>query len=76
MRNQLEGIEALDIDVTTHGEFPGAADYVRDKFDGLGRYAHRPIRRVHVKLLRRHDPAVAHPVIAQANLDIDGRPVR
>ncbi|MGE0219221.1 ribosome hibernation promotion factor, partial [Mycolicibacterium sp.] len=60
----------------THGEFPGAADYVRDKFDDLGRYAHRPIRRVHVKLLRRHDPAVAHPVIAQANLDIDGRPVR
>ncbi len=65
-----------DIDVTTHGRMPGAADYARSKIGGLARYADRPIVRAHIKLTAHADPAVKRRVVAQANLDLDGRLVR
>ena len=66
----------IDIVVTTHGELPGAADYVREKLGKLPRFSHRPVRQVRVKLTKHHDPAVERPVVAQANVDVDGRLVR
>ncbi|WNG88734.1 HPF/RaiA family ribosome-associated protein [Mycobacterium sp. ITM-2016-00317] len=66
----------VDVDVTTHGEFPGADEYVQAKIGGLARLARRPIIRARVRLTRHQDPAVAQPVIAQANLDVGGRQVR
>ena len=62
--------------MTTHDEFPEAADYARSKIGELGRYTSRPMLQARVKLTRHRDPAVPRPVVAQANLDVDGRLVR
>jgi ribosome-associated translation inhibitor RaiA len=62
----------IDVDVTTHGDFPGAAS----KIGELARYTSRPVVHARVKLSRHRDPAVPRPVVAQANLDVDGRLVR
>lgn len=69
-------LTAVNVEVTTHGELPGAEDYVRSKIGRLGHLAHQPVLHAHVKLSRHADPAVTHPVIAQANLDVNGRLVR
>lgn len=66
----------VDVDVTTHGMLPGAAEYARNKIGRLGKLSHRPVLHAHVKLLRHGDPAVWRPVVAQANLDVQGRLVR
>ncbi len=66
----------IDVDVTTHGEFPGADEYVRRKIGRLSRLAHRPVLHARVRLTRHGDPAVEHPVVAQANLDADGSQIR
>jgi ribosome-associated translation inhibitor RaiA len=76
MGQRTELPQTIDVDVTTHGELPGAADYARSKIGELGRYTSRPVLQARVKLTRHHDPAVQRPVVAQANLDLDGRPVR
>lgn len=66
----------VDVDVTTHGLLPGAADYARSKIGGLGKFAHQRVLHAHVKLTRHRDPAIFRPVVAQANLDVQGRLVR
>lgn len=76
MSDGSETAYVINVDVTTRGELPGAADYAKKKISGLGRFAHRPVRHAHVKLTRHGDPAQERPVIAQANLDVDGRLVR
>ena len=76
MRHRTQLPSVLDVDVTTHGRLPGAADYARTKVGGLGRLTHRPVLYARVKLTRHPDPAVERPVVAQANLDVDGRLVR
>jgi hypothetical protein len=76
MRHKTELPSVLDVDVTTRGRLPGAADYARDKIGALGRLSHEPVLHARVKLTRQPDPAVARPVIAQANLDVNGRLVR
>ena len=43
---------------------------------GSARLTHRPVLYARVKLTRHPDPAVKRPVVAQANLDVDGRLVR
>ena len=76
MRHRTELPQTIDVDVTTHGELPGAADYARSKIGALGRYTSRPVLHARVKLTRHRDPALQRPVIAQGNLDVDGQPVR
>src|SRR5271157_5342887 len=76
MRHRTELPQAIDVDVTTHDDLPGAAEYARSKIGELGRYTSRPVLRARVKLTRHRDPAVQRPVVGQANLDVDGRPVR
>jgi ribosome-associated translation inhibitor RaiA len=76
MRHKTELPSVLNVDVTTHGQLPGAAQYARDKIGGLGRLTHEPVLHARVKLTRHRDPAVERPVIAQANLDVNGRLVR
>ncbi|MFD8496049.1 HPF/RaiA family ribosome-associated protein [Amycolatopsis sp. NPDC059657] len=66
-----------DVQVTTRGELPpGSAEYATKKIGKRLRFAHRPVLAVRVRLSRHGDPAVDRPVVAQANLDVDGRPVR
>jgi ribosome-associated translation inhibitor RaiA len=76
MRHRAELPQLIDVDVTTHDELPGAAEYAHSKIGELGRYTRRPVLRARVKLSRHRDAAVQRPVVAQANLDVDGRPVR
>ena len=76
MHPRSELAPVIDVDVTVRGELPGAADYARSKIGKLGRLTHQPVLYAHVKLTKHHDPAVERPVVAQANLDVDGRLVR
>jgi ribosome-associated translation inhibitor RaiA len=76
MRSRAEFPPAVDVEVTTHDEFPGAAEYARSKIGELGQYTSRPVLHARVKFTRHRDPAVRRPVVAQANLDVDGRPIR
>jgi len=76
MRHRTELPQAIDVDVTTHDELRGAADCARSKIGELGRYTIRPVLHARVKLSMHRDPAVQRPMVAQANLDVDGRPVR
>jgi ribosome-associated translation inhibitor RaiA len=46
------------------------------KIAALARYVNEPVLRARVRLSRSHDPAVARPVIAQGNLDVNGRVLR
>jgi hypothetical protein len=76
MRHRTDLPPVIDVDVTTHGELPGAADYARRKIGKIGRLTHRPVLHARVKLSAHRDPAVQRPVVAQANLDVDGRLIR
>ncbi|HTX95396.1 MAG TPA: HPF/RaiA family ribosome-associated protein [Mycobacterium sp.] len=76
MRHRPDLPAVLDVQITTHGELPGAVDYARAKIGELGRFTHEPVLYAHVSLREHGDPAVARRVIAQANLDVNGRPVR
>jgi ribosome-associated translation inhibitor RaiA len=76
MRQRPDLPDALDVQITTHGRLPGAGDYARTKIGELGRLTHEPVLHAHVKLGEHGDPAVARRVIAQANLDVNGRPLR
>ncbi len=66
----------LDVEVTTHGQLPGADDYARKRIGELGRLAHQPVLHARVRLSQHGDPAVARRVVAQANLDVNGRLIR
>ncbi|MCF6385783.1 HPF/RaiA family ribosome-associated protein [Mycobacterium sp. MBM] len=75
--SNVEPISApAPVDMTIDGDFPGAAEYARTKIGGLTRLTRHPISHVRVRLTRRHNPAVANTVLAQANLTVRGRPVR
>lgn len=76
MSQKAKHATTFDVDVTISGQLPGAAEYVRKKIGGLGRFAHHRVLHARVRLTRHADPAVKRPVVAQANLDVDGRPVR
>ncbi len=76
MRQRPDLPAVLDVEVTTHGKLPGAEDYARTKIGELGRLTHQPVLHAHVKLSEHGDPAVARRVVAQANLDVNGRFVR
>jgi ribosome-associated translation inhibitor RaiA len=76
MGHRTELPAAIQVDVTTRGQLTGIDDYVQEKIGGLGRYAHQPVLHARVRLSRHADPAVSRPVVAQANLDVNGRLVR
>lgn len=66
----------MDVDVTTHGDFPGITSYVQARIGGLARVARRPVTYARVRLSPGHDPGAERPVLAQANLEVGGQPVR
>lgn len=74
--SSVTGAEIFDIDVTTHGQLPGAEDYAREKIGALGRFVRRPVLYARVRLTSHAGHATDTPVLAQANLDVNGRPVR
>lgn len=66
----------FDVEVVAHDELVDVADYARSKIGGLGRFSHQPVLLARVKLTKLPDPALERPIIAQANIDLNGRPVR
>ena len=69
--------DTVDVEVSTHGRLStDAVEYARSKVTDLGRLTDRPVLRARVRLTRHGDPAVERPVVAQANMDVDGRLVR
>ncbi|OBH89900.1 HPF/RaiA family ribosome-associated protein [Mycobacterium scrofulaceum] len=76
MRQRTTPEPGIDVQVTARDELPAAAEYARRKIGDLTRYAGRPVLHARVRLTRHRDKAVQRPVVAQANLDVDGRPVR
>lgn len=63
--------------MTVRGEFGGDVEELfAHKLAPVARHAHAPVLDVRVCLSRHADPAVALPVEARVNLDVNGRQVR
>ncbi|MGB2923206.1 MAG: HPF/RaiA family ribosome-associated protein [Mycobacterium sp.] len=76
MSNKADLPDTIDVTVTTDGRLPGAAEYARNRISEIARFTGRPVLHARVRLTRHTDPAVRRPVVAQANLDVDGRLIR
>ncbi|TAM67237.1 HPF/RaiA family ribosome-associated protein [Mycobacterium sp.] len=76
MRQRADLPSVLDVEVTTRGQLEDAVDYARAKIGELGPLTHKPVLRAVVKLSEHTDRAVPRRVIAQANLDVNGRLIR
>lgn len=75
MRHMSE--EAVGVKLEYRGAVPGGAgDLARSRMSAVILRAPEPVLFARVKLSMAADPAVARPAIAQANLDVNGRPVR
>lgn len=58
------------------GIAPDLADYAREKMAVVLGHTGRAVLRARVRVLRHHDPARERSVVATADVDLDGRPVR
>ncbi|MEU9076997.1 HPF/RaiA family ribosome-associated protein [Kitasatospora sp. NPDC004745] len=68
---------AHDIEVETRGEVSLAApDYARARLLAVVERLHEPVLAARVKLTQESNHAVVKPAIAQAVVDLNGRPVR
>ncbi|MFD2415943.1 sigma 54 modulation/S30EA ribosomal C-terminal domain-containing protein [Amycolatopsis pigmentata] len=75
--NAAQPAAVVEIRVVTHdGALPEVADYARDRIGALVRSARRPVPSVRVRLSRHGKPEVPWAVVAQANLFVDGVPMR
>lgn len=82
-RNLLEGavmsrVNATDVPVTIEvagDRHPGIEGYAEKRVRAALRVAHRPVLHVRVRITHHEDPAVAKPVVAQADVDVNGRVV-
>lgn len=73
-RTELRPPPAVTVEV---GELPEAtARYARDKILKAVQRAGEPVLAIRVRITVHPDPAVERPVVAQANVDLGGRPVR
>lgn len=77
MRRQTDSTATLAVEVSLSGEVTSAAaEYARRKIGALGRFTRDPVLNTRVRLTAHRDPAVTRPVVAQANIDVNGRLVR
>jgi sigma 54 modulation/S30EA-like ribosomal protein len=68
--------ETPEVQVSVNGLSPKLANYARRKVEALLDQAPKPVLFARVRLTRHRDPAMAHPIVAQTNLDLNGRLVR
>ncbi|EST36807.1 sigma 54 modulation/S30EA ribosomal C-terminal domain-containing protein [Streptomyces roseochromogenus] len=69
--------QAPEIQVETQGEMPpGVIEYAQEKVRALTSRTREPVPFARVKLTHMANPAIERPAIAQANLDVNGRPAR
>jgi len=69
-------INDFAVNVAIKGVTSDAAEYARTKIGGLGKYAHGPVLYARVRVSAHPEPTTQKRVLAQANLDVDGRMVR
>ncbi|WP_031079283.1 HPF/RaiA family ribosome-associated protein, partial [Streptomyces sp. NRRL WC-3742] len=75
--NPLQTPPAVHIQVETRGEVsPAAPDYAKAKLAAVVERLHEPVLAARVKLTQEANHAVVKPSLAQAVVDLDGRPVR
>ncbi|MFF4137301.1 HPF/RaiA family ribosome-associated protein [Streptomyces mirabilis] len=68
---------APEIQVEAQGPMPpGTVEYAQEKVRALTGRTREPVLYARVKLTHMANPAVERPAIAQANLDVNGRPLR
>jgi ribosome-associated translation inhibitor RaiA len=73
----LHSPSTVDVVVETRGEVSFAApDYARAKLLALVERVEEPVLAVRVKLTQEANHAIAKPSLAQATVDLGGRPVR
>jgi ribosome-associated translation inhibitor RaiA len=73
----VEYVAIETVQMETRGPVPeGAVELARDRVTALLRLAKEPVLSARVKLTIRTEPAQPRLAVAQANLDVDGRPVR
>ncbi|HEX6198490.1 MAG TPA: sigma 54 modulation/S30EA ribosomal C-terminal domain-containing protein [Jiangellaceae bacterium] len=66
-----------EVEVVTSDDIPNSASVeAKRKVAALARYTGEPVLHARVRLIRSNDPAVERPVLAQGNLDLNGRIVR
>ncbi|WP_127358489.1 HPF/RaiA family ribosome-associated protein [Actinacidiphila soli] len=69
--------QAPEVQVETQGQMPpDAAEYAEAKVRALLDRTQQPVLFARVKLTRMANPAMERPALAQANLDVNGRPTR
>lgn len=69
--------EVADVAVVVQGEVPDrVVEYARTKIVRLAEHLDEPVLHARIRLIHQPDPAVARPVRAQANLDVNGRLAR
>lgn len=76
MRHRTGPPGGIDVQVVADDDLLAQAEYARATLEDLVRDSAHPVLHARVRLSRHRDPAVRRPVVAQANLDVDGRPVR
>jgi ribosome-associated translation inhibitor RaiA len=70
-------VRTAGVPVTVHGDVtPEAAAEVERRIAALAEYTSEPILYARVRITRVADPATPRPVIAQGNLDVNGRIAR
>jgi ribosome-associated translation inhibitor RaiA len=75
--SRLQSPSSLDVVVETRGEVSfGAPDYARAKLLALAEQLGEPVRTARVKLTQEANHSIAKPSIAQATVEVHGRPVR
>jgi len=73
----MSDIQTLQVQTHARGDVPPEAmDLAVQRVRALMRLAPEPVLFARVKLTRAADPAVEHPAIAQANVDLSGRLIR
>jgi ribosome-associated translation inhibitor RaiA len=69
-----QAVELPEPVLIVRGDFgEGLAELVTRKLAAVARHVHEPVLAIRVELYRHHDPAVAVPVAAKANVDVNGR---
>ncbi len=70
-------VDVSDVEIVVQGDLPeSVTEYARDKVIALAEHLATPVLHARIRLTHQPDPAVARPVRAQANLDVNGRLVR
>lgn len=54
----------------------GVAEYAEERLRDALRFAHGPVLHARIRVVRHQDPALERPIVAQANADVNGRPIR